>query len=79
MKYEEMKPQERVIEYMRRNGAITNNEAVAHLGNGRLSETIRKLRRKGYDIETVMVEGANRYGEPSRYGKYILHENEVSQ
>lgn len=62
----------RVLQYIDQHGSISSKEAVDHLGDGRLSETILQLRRKGFNIETVRVDSTNRYGEPCWYGRYIL-------
>lgn len=62
----------RIIEYMKKHGGITSNDAFKYLGITRLSARIKELRDLGYDISTIMMEGVNRFGEPVRYGLYKL-------
>ncbi len=53
-------------------------QAFEQYGITRLASQINKLRNKGYDIATIMMEGENRYGEPVRYAKYVLRgESEI--
>jgi len=63
---------ERVLAYLKRHGTITENEARGELGVGRLASRIDELRKGGWDIQTEMVKGVNRWGEKVRYGKYTL-------
>lgn len=62
----------RVVEYMKNNVGITSMQAFEKYGITRLAAVIFDLRELGYDIDTVMVEGQNRYGETTRYAKYVL-------
>lgn len=62
----------RIIEYMKEYGGITSQDAFRELGITRLSARIKELRKMGYGISTIMVDGQNRYGEPVRYGLYKL-------
>lgn len=62
----------RIIEYMKKHGGITSQDAFRESGITRLSARIKDLRDMGYDIRTLMIEGVNRYGESVRYGKYVL-------
>ena len=62
----------RIIEYMKKHGGITSQDAFRELGITRLSARIKELRQCGYNISTIMVDGQNRYGEPVRYGLYKL-------
>ena len=49
---------------------LTNVEAYEMFGVTRLSSIIHEL-RKEYEIETVLLEGQNRFGEHTRYAKYM--------
>lgn len=62
----------RVHEYLRRNGCITPQQALNDLGVMRLAARIADLKEKGVQIETVMVDGVNRFGEPTKFAKYYL-------
>jgi len=65
--------EDRVIEYFNKYGQISDTEARDELGNRRLSATIHILRNKGYNIETKMIKGKNRFGDKVEYGLYIYH------
>ena len=58
-------------------GNITSWEAIELYGETRLSDKILKLRQKGWDIRTLMIEGTDRNGNPSRYAKYVLKEGDI--
>ena len=64
---------QKVLEHLQENGAITSIEAIDLYGATRLSAIIYNLRKKGYIIETKMLETIDRYGNPCHYGRYILH------
>lgn len=66
--------QRRALSYIRENGSISSKQAQEDLGDGRLSDTIKHLRDKGYNIVTLRIDTVNRYGEPTWYGKYVLKE-----
>jgi hypothetical protein len=60
-----------VFSHLKAGKTLTSKEAFQLYGCTRLSAKVFNLRKKGYDIETIMCEGTNRYGETCRYGKYI--------
>lgn len=62
-----------IIQHMREFGSITQKEATEITGNRRLSSIIYRLRDNGYDIETVMHEGKNRFGSRMVYAEYVLN------
>jgi hypothetical protein len=55
----------------------TSMEAIQNLGATRLSAIIFSLRKKGYNIETVMVDGRDRFGNPTRFARYYLRNSPV--
>ena len=61
-----------ILEYLRTHKWMTSKEAFELYGITRLAACIFDLREKGYDIETVMVETTTRFGETSRYARYVL-------
>ena len=61
-----------VLDWLKSHAGITSMEAFENFGATRLSAIIFELKRKGYDIETVMVDGHDRYGNRSRYARYYL-------
>lgn len=63
---------EAVLNHLKTKGTITSMEAIQEYGATRLSAIIFELRHKdGYDIETRMLTGKNRFGNVTDYGLYI--------
>lgn len=60
-----MTQEQMVLDYLNRFGKITKLKAMTDLQIGRLSEYIRRLRKKGYNIVTDMKEtyGGRKYAE----------------
>lgn len=67
-----MTQRNRIIQHLELYGSITDLEAFSEFGIRRLGARIWDLRKDGFDIETEMIEGYNRYGEATRYAKYKL-------
>ena len=61
-----------ILQYLRNNDYLTSNMAWERWGVTRLASIIHKLRRAGYDIETVRVDTITRFGEHTNYARYIL-------
>lgn len=61
-----------VLEYMKRfpERGLTSMEAFKMFGVTRLAAIIHELRNE-HNIDTVMMEGKNRYDEHSSYAKYM--------
>ena len=74
-----MTQQMRILEHLKRKGSITGVEAMSLYGAYRLSVHIWRLRKKGYNIVTVMEEGENKLDEPVKYGKYIMVDKAVAE
>ena len=68
-----------ILEHLRTHKWLTSKEAFEKYGITRLSACIFDLREKGYDIETVMVETTTRFGETSRYARYVLRGEPVNE
>lgn len=61
---------QRVLDYIKEFGSITQLEALRDLGVMRLASRISDLRRQGYNIVSQRETVQNRYGEncyPKRY------------
>lgn len=69
-----MSQKQKILDYMRSHGGITQTQAFLELGCSRLSGRIYDLRADGHKIWTDMVKGKNRYGEPTEYAVYRLEE-----
>ena len=65
----------RILDYLKIYGSITSVEAFRLFGITRLAARIKELRDKGYLIDTVMLNGVNRYGEDVRFAKYVWKGN----
>ena len=66
----------RILDYLKRHGSITSVEAFQYFGITRLAARIKDLRDRGYLIDTVMLNGVNRYGEDVRFAKYVWKGND---
>lgn len=63
-----------IMKYMQTHDFITDEIARDKFGVHRLSDVIFCMRNKGHVVETVMVNGKNRYGNSCRYARYFLKE-----
>lgn len=64
-----------VLKHLEKKGSITNWDAIKLYGATRLSAIIFNLRERGYVIDSLWMEDTDRYGNLSRYVKYVLKEN----
>ena len=81
---ETAKQVERVLDYMRGVGGITQIEALRELGVMRLASRIADLRKQGFDIVGKTIPVVNRYGEVCHVKCYSLrgvtdHEGAVTR
>ena len=65
---------DRVEQYIKDFGSITQFEAMKDLGVMRLASRISEMRKRGMLIGSEMQKGTNRYGEDIHYKKYFLIE-----
>lgn len=65
---------ERIIDYMRRFGSITQFEALQDLGVMRLASRISDMRSRGIPIESNIEVVTNRFGEKGYIKRYRLKE-----
>lgn len=63
---------ERILQYMKDFGSITQLDALRDLGVMRLASRISDLRRLGYPIESRAEAVNNRYGEKCRIKRYSM-------
>jgi hypothetical protein len=61
-----------ILKHLQQHGTITSMQAIKKFGATRLSSIIFNFRKRGYEIETVMTVGKNRYGNRSPYAVYKL-------
>ena len=59
-----------ILAHLRKNKSITSKEAFELYGATRLSAIIFNL-RKNHDILTVMIDGTTRFGDSTKYAKYV--------
>lgn len=67
-----MTQNERVLDYMKRFGSITQIEALSDLGIMRLASRINDLKKKGHCVNKEMVKSKNRFGESVQFARYSL-------
>ena len=65
---------ERIVQYMRDFGSITQMDAYRDLGVMRLASRISDLKSRGARITTTWKSAKNRYGEAVSYKRYRLEE-----
>ena len=66
---------EKVLEYMRRFGSITQLQALQDIGCMRLASRISDLRQQGIPIGRRIKTGKNRYGDSVSFAEYYLEED----
>ena len=62
----------RVLKYLQTHNGITSMEAFELFGATRLSAIIFNLRKYGFEIENIPMQGKNRYGDSVNFVKYHL-------
>lgn len=65
---------DRILDYIKEFGSITQLEALRDLGVMRLASRISDLRRGGVKIVSVVETVENRYGEKCHIKRYSLEE-----
>ena len=68
------KQTDRVLEYIREFGSITQLDALRDLGVFRLASRISDLKRQGHPITGKMEAVQNRYGEKCYIKRYSVKE-----
>lgn len=66
-----MSKTQKIREHLLEHGSITSWDAINLYGETRLSDVILKLRQKGWDIRTIMVEFTDSYGNTGKYANYV--------
>lgn len=64
---------EKVLDYIKTNGSITQREALG-LGIYRLASRVSDLKKAGYNIRSVKVIVINKDGSKSHVAKYELQQ-----
>ena len=62
--------EQRILEYIKEFGSITQIEALRDIGCMRLASRISSLRKSGHDIVSETVAVNNRYGEKCHIKRY---------
>jgi hypothetical protein len=65
---------ERILDYIREFGSITQLDALKDLGVMRLASRVSDLRKQGYNIISEIEAVKNRYGENCHIKRYSLEE-----
>lgn len=66
---------DKVLEYMRRYGSITQLEALRDIGCMRLASRTSDLRQQGHAIGRRMKTSKNRNGDDVYFAEYYLEED----
>ena len=69
---------QRILDYLGRNGSITQFEAFIDLGIMRLASRISDLKKQGYNIISRTETVKNKYGETCHIKRYRLEEGAVN-
>lgn len=64
-----------VLDWLKTHASISSMEAIQNFGATRLSAIIFKLRKRGYNIETVKCEGTDRFGNKMQFARYYLRDS----
>lgn len=67
-----MTQKDMVLDYIKQNGSITTNDAIYGMGITRLSDVIFRLKKDGYEFNTVIERSVNRFGNKTEYARYSL-------
>lgn len=64
-----------VLNHLQTYGCITSMEAIEKYKATRLGDIIYRLRKRGFNIDTINIPFVDAYGTKSSYGKYVLNES----
>lgn len=67
-----MSQNEMILDYLRKEGSITQAEAINRFGCYRLGARVWELKQRGHKIIKYTEKGRNRFGLPTRYARYAL-------
>lgn len=67
-----MNQTDRVLDYIKAHGSITQMDATNELGISRLASRVHDLRAAGFPVTKQMEKGRNRLGDVCRYARYSL-------
>ena len=67
-----MTQNDRIIDYMREHGSITQAEAMTALGCFRLGARIWDIKQRGMKIRRIMEAGIKRFGDRTFYARYYM-------
>lgn len=59
-----------LLAWFRRGKSITSIEAINQWGDTRLADTVARLKEKGHDIRTELMERTNANGHKTRFDRY---------
>ena len=61
-----------ILEYLKTHRGITQAEAFDAFGCSRLGARMYDLKARGFKVETILEDGVNRFGRPTRYARYFV-------
>lgn len=69
---------EKILEYMKTRGAISQAEAVEHFHCYRLGARIFDLKKRGIPIKTDIISGKTKDGSPYSFARYSFISEEAN-
>jgi hypothetical protein len=69
---------DRIIDYIKERGSITQLEALREIGCFRLASRMCDIKKQGYQVKSEMTKVKNRYGEDVSIAKYTIDWGENS-
>lgn len=70
---------DRVLDHLKKNGKLSQKQAINLYGAYRLSAIIHVLRKDGYDISTNYKSGKNRFGDNVTWAEYKLEKGDKNE
>lgn len=68
---------DRIVDYIKQNGSITQIEALNALGVMRLASRVSDMKKQGYPVVASTCTVTNRFGETCHIKKYSLAEEQI--
>ena len=68
-----------ILEHLKTHGSIDLYQAAELFGCFRLSARIFDLKEAGHKIDSVMIDGINRFGARTHFARYTLKKEKEAQ
>lgn len=71
---EKANQRDKILDYIREHGSITQLDALREFGCMRLASRMSDLKKLGYSVKKTMETSRNRYGDTVSYARYTICE-----